>query len=234
MPDNTIFTVRPAANARPSAGTIQKWGGLASFLLAVVFIVPELIYLMGNLREANGPLVYALADFLYGPVRAACLVTAVYALAERIGERAPRQMSLGLLAAGFAAGMFVTAALLRSTNRHYHLIHPELHLETSQTVLIVWTTLVGGVIATGWHCLGWALVLVGSAGWISRCLPRVLSVLYLIGGTVSLLVYLLPDMEGTAGALGVGVSIWQGILLWKAEPGETQVPEKIASQPELT
>ena len=41
--------------------TIQKSGGLASFLLAVVFVVPELIYLMGNLREANGPLAYALA-----------------------------------------------------------------------------------------------------------------------------------------------------------------------------
>jgi len=33
-------------------------------------------------------------------------------------------------------------------------------------------------------------------------------------------------------ALGVVVSIWQGILLWKAEPGETQVPEINASQPD--
>ena len=76
MPDNTIFTLRPEANTGTSVVTMQKWGGLASFLLAVVFIVPELIYLTGNLGEVNGPLAYDLADFLYGPVRAACLVTA--------------------------------------------------------------------------------------------------------------------------------------------------------------
>jgi hypothetical protein len=34
-------------------------------------------------------------------------------------------------------------------------------------------------------------------------------------------VYVLPDIEGNAVALAVVVSIWQGILLWKAEPGET-------------
>ena len=48
--------------------TIQKWGGLASYLLALAFSVPSLIYLFGNLCEANGPLAYALADFVYGPV----------------------------------------------------------------------------------------------------------------------------------------------------------------------
>ncbi len=220
------------ADARTSAVTIQKWGGLASFLMAVAFIVPSLIYLTGNLRDAIGPLAYALADFLYGPVWAASLVTAVFALRERIGERAPRRMTLALLAALLAAGAFVAVACIRSANRHYHLIHPELHLETSTTVLVVWTTLVAGVIATAWHFLGWALVLVGSAGWTSRRLPRVLSVLYLVAGTVSLFVYLLPDIEGNVVALGVVVSIWQGILLWKAEPGETQMPETSASQPD--
>jgi hypothetical protein len=218
------------ANARSSAATLQKWGGLASFLLAVTFIVPELIYLTGNLEEANGPLVYALADFLYGPVRAACLVTAVYALREHIGERAPRQMSLALLVAVLSAAMFVTAALFRSTNRHYHMIHPELNLEMSSTVLIVWTTLVGGVIATAWHFLGWSLVLLGSAAWTSGRLPRTLSVLYWVVGTLALFVYLLPNIEENVVLLGMVMSIWQGILLWKAEP---PAPKINASQPEL-
>ena len=79
-----------------------------------------------------------------------------------------------------------------------------------------------GVLATGWHFLGWVLVLIGSAGWTSRCLPRILTALYLVGGTLSLFVYLLPDIEANAIALGVVVSIWQGIVLWNAEPGETQ------------
>jgi hypothetical protein len=214
--------------------TIQKLGGLASFLLAVVFIVPEFVYLTGNLEEANGPLVYALADFLYGPVRAACLVTAVYALREHIGERAPRLMSLALLVAALAAAMFVTAALFRATNRHYHLIHPELNLEMSSTVLIVWATLVGGVIATAWHFLGWSLVLLGSAGWASGRLPRGLCVLYWVAGTLALFEYLLPEeIEGMVVMLGMVVSIWQGIVLWKAESRETTPPTINASRLEL-
>jgi hypothetical protein len=212
--------------------TLQKWGGLASFLLAVAFIVPPLIYLVGDLRTAIGPLAYSLADFLYGPVWAASLVTAVLALRERIGEHAPRRMSLALLAAVLAAGAMVTVACIRSANRHYHIIHPELNLDTSIPVLVVWTTIVAGVTAAGWHFLGWAQVLVGSAGWTSRRLPRVVSVLYVVGGTASLFVYVLPDLEATAVPLGVVISIWQGILLWKAGAGDTQAPEKNISQPE--
>jgi hypothetical protein len=230
MSDNTIFTVRTDTNAKTSAVTIQKWGGLASFLLAPAFIVPPLIYLMGNLRAASGPLAYDLADFLYGPVWAASLVTAVFALGERMGERAPRRMTLALLVTLLAAGAMVSVACIRSANRHYHLIHPELHLENSTPVLVVWTTLVAGVTATGWHFMGWSFVLLGSAGWTTRDLPRGLSVLYLVGGIASLFVYLLPDMEGNVVMLGVVVSIWQGILLWKAEPGERQASGKIAGQ----
>ena len=219
-------------SAESSATTLQKWGSLSSFLLTVTFIVPPWIYLVGDVRAAIGPFAYALADFLYGPVWAASLVTAVFALRERIGEHASRRMDLALLAATLAAGAMVTVACIRASNRHYHIIHPELHLETSTTVLVVWTTLVAGVNATGWHFLGWVLVLVGSAGWTSRRLPRVLSVLYLLGGTSSLFVYMLPDLEANAVALGVVMSIWQGILLWKGEPGEKQAPEINTSQPD--
>ena len=195
---------------------------ISSILLAAAFIVAPLIYLFGNLRDAMGPFSYAVADFLYGPVWAASLVTLVFALRERIGPRAPRRMSLALLATVLAAGAMIAVACIRSANRHYHLIHPELHLENSSTVLIVWTTLVAGVTGAGWHFLGWALVLIGSAGWTSGQLPRVLSMLYLVGGIVSLFVYLLPAMEGNAAMLGVVISIWQGLLLWKSGSAEAQ------------
>ena len=212
--------------ANPGAAAL-----ISSILLAVAFIVAPLIYLVGNLRDAMGPFSYAVADFLYGPVWAASLVTLVFALRERMGASAPRRMSLALLAAVLAAAAMIAVACIRSANRHYHLIHPELHLEMSSTVLIVWTTLVAGVTGAGWHFLGWALLLIGSAGWTSNHLPRVLSVLYLVGGLVSLFVYLLPDMEGSAAMLGVVISIWQGLLLWKSGLGETQAPEPNASQP---
>ena len=229
---NGAIRVPRDATVSASAVTMQKGGGLASFLMAVAFIVPQWIYLTGKLRDASGPLVYALADSLYGPVWAASLVAAVFALRERIGARAPRRLTLALVAALVAAGAFVGVACMRSANRQYLLMHPELSDGLSTTLLTAWSTIVTGVIATGWHVLGWTLVLVGSAGWASRRLPRGLSVLYLAAGAGSLFVYVLPDMEGSVVALGVVVSIWQGIVLWKAEPGETQVPEIHISQPD--
>jgi hypothetical protein len=226
MPENKIFKDRQNTEVGISTVTIQKWGGFASFLLAVAFIVAPLIYLTGNLRDAFGSFSYSLADFLYGPVGAASLVIAVYALRERIGERAPRRMTMALLVALLAAGAIVGVACIRAANRHYHLIHPELNLELSTPVLVVWTTLVAGMVGAALHFLGWVQVLVGSAGWTSHRLPRLLSVLYLVGGAAALFVYMLPDLEATVVALGVVVSIWQGILLWKAEAGETPAPEK--------
>ena len=197
--------------------TTQKWGSLASFFLAVSFIVAPLIYLMGNLRDAMGVFAYDLADFLYGPILSASLITVTYVLRERIGKQAPRRMDLALLASLLAAGGMAAVALIRASNRHYHLLHPELNLENSQTVLIMWTTLVAGASAVGFHFLGWAFVLTGSAGWTSRLFPRLLSALYLLMGVISMVAYLFPDMEGGVLFLGTIISIWQGIVLWNSE-----------------
>lgn len=200
--------------------SMQKWGGLASFLLAVAIVSSASIYLAGNLRDAMGPFTYSLADFLYGPVWAASLIIAVIALRERIGVYAPRRMDLALLASIAASCAFVAVACIRSANRHYHLTHPDLHLESSITVLTVWATLVAGVIGAAWHFFGWALLLIGSAGWASKRLPRILVALYFLGGVMSLFVYLLPELEGGAFVMSVVVSVWQGIFLLKAEPRE--------------
>jgi hypothetical protein len=195
--------------------TINKWGGLASFLIAVSFVVAPWIYLTGNLRDAIGVFTYDLADFLYGPILSASLITVTYVLRERIGESAFRRMDLALVAAVLSAVGMAAVAFIRASNRHYHLIHPELNLENSATVLIVWMTLVAGMNAIGFHFLGWAFMLLGSAGWTSRHFPRLLNVFYFLAGAASLFVYLFPDLEGFVLLLGTIIYIWQGILLWK-------------------
>ncbi len=56
---------------------------------------------------------------------------------------------------------------------------------------------------------------------------NVLGALYLLARTMPLIVYRLPYAEAKASALLLllAVSIWQGILLWKARPGE--MPERL-------
>ncbi|MBC7878165.1 MAG: hypothetical protein H7Y59_13425 [Anaerolineales bacterium] len=195
--------------------TISKWGGVASFLLAVSFFVAPMIYLTGNLRDTVGVFTYHLADFLYGPVVAASLITVVYVLRERIGKSAFRRMDLALLAAVLSAVGMAAVAFIRASNRHYHLIHPELNLENSITVLLVWTTLVAGMNAIGFHFLGWTFVLLGSASWSSHIFPRLLNILYFVAGIAGWFVYLFQELDGLVLLLGTIIGIWQGILLLK-------------------
>jgi hypothetical protein len=196
----------------------SKWGGIASFVLAVAWIIPALIYLMGDLRATLGPLAYGVADFLYGPVWAVCLLTAFWALRAQIGSAASQRMSLATSTTWLAVAVMVCVACIRSANRQYHLAHPELHLEDSTTVLVVWTTIISGLIGAGWHFLGWSFVLLGWAGWTTRRLPRAMSALYLVTGVIAWLVYVKPDLEGGAVLFCVVVSVWQGWYLLRLNP----------------
>lgn len=199
---------------------IQKWGGLASFILAVAFFFPGLIYLVGDLRSAIGKFAYHLADFLYGPVWSACLITVVITLREKTGSHAPRRMSLALMTAFLSAGAMLAVAFIRSSNRQYHILHPDLNLQESIPVLVVWTTLIAGLTAVGWHFLGWTQILIGSASWQSQWMPRLLNLLYIAMGVVSLFVYLFPAAEGLGILLGMVIGIWQGILFLKTKPDQ--------------
>ncbi len=166
---------------KTNSSLIQKWGGIALLMLAAAIIGSGLIYLTGNLRDALGVFAYSIADFLAGAVVAGSLVTAVIGLRDRVGESAPGRMNLALLAAVAAACGFVAVASIRAANRHTHLIHPELHLEESVEVLTVWGAQVAGALGAAWHFLGWAWLLIGSAGWTTKRIPRVLSGLVFIG-----------------------------------------------------
>jgi len=59
-------------------------------------------------------------------------------------------------------------------------------------------------------------------GWKSERFSRTLSVLYLLAGIMSLLVFLLPIIEATAIAFGVVMSIWQGVFLLKTNPQDLE------------
>lgn len=190
-------------------------GAIASFLLAAAFLVAPWIYLIGNIHTAGGIAAYSLADFLYGPVLAASIVTATYALRGHLGRSAPRRLDLALLAAALAALGFAAVALIRASNRQYHLAHPELNLENNAAVLAIWSALVTGVNALGFHFAGWAFVLLGSTGWSTRLFPRLVSVLYILAGVSSWFVYLFPVLEGSALLCGILIGVWQGIFLWK-------------------
>ncbi len=199
---------------------IQKWSGVASFLLAFTFLAPAFIYLVGDLRSTIGQLAYHLADFMYGPVWSVCLVIVVFTLREKTGGQASRRMSLALMSAFLSAGMMLAVAFIRSSNRQYHIHHPELNLQESIPILVVWTTLIAGLTAVGWHFLGWTQILIGIVHWGSQQMPRLLSLVHFVMGVVSLFIYLFPAAEGLGILLGMVLYTWQGVLFMKTKPNE--------------
>jgi hypothetical protein len=213
-----------ATSGSASAVTAQRVGSVGSFLLAASGLVAQLIYLIGDLRDAQGVVAYRVADVLYGPIWAAGVVVAFAALRERIGDRGARRMSLAFLLAVLAAATMLIIASLRASNRGYHVHHPELNLEHSTPVLVVWSTLVAALSTAGWHFMGWALLLTGSAGWESRRLPRALCALYLFAGVVSLFVFAYPGQDETAFLLAVIWGTWQGIVLWMGSTAPPAAP----------
>lgn len=224
MPDDTTYETESDEDMGLPPATLRKLAAAASFLMAVAILASHWVYLTGNLDQPGGPLTYALADLLYGPVFGVGLVASVYALRERVGRRAPRLMDLALLLAVAAACAFMTVASIRSANRQYHLARPDLNIQSYASILITWATLVAGVIGVAFHFLGWAFVMIGAAGWMSGRLPRALCGLYAAAGVVSLLVYAYAPAEGTALVLLLAVSIWQGILLWRGWPDDAPSP----------
>lgn len=232
MTEQSNHQVQVDTSIEISSEKIHKWEVVTFLLLIFAFIIPKWIYLTGNLQDAFGPFVYSMADLLFGPIWAVSLVTIILSLRKYIGKHAPMRMSIALMVAFLAAGMMVLAACIRSSNRNYHLTHPELHLEESTTILTVWTTIVQGVIATGWHFLGWALIMIASSGWTSNRLPKVLCIIYWCAGITALFVYVFPILEGFAIALSIVWATWQGILFWKEISEETDLPEEILNQNE--
>lgn len=57
------------------------------------------------------------------------------------------------------------------------------------------------------------MVLLGTAGWATRRLPKPLSALYVVAGQPAWFVYLVPELEGGVVTLGFVVSIWQAVYL---------------------
>lgn len=200
---------------------LQRWGALAVFLLAVNFILSNLIYLTGTVATIKGQYAYRLADFLYGPVWSVCLIIVIFVLREQLSKHAPRRMTVATFTSFLSVGTMIAVAFIRASNREYHILHPELHLEESALVLTVWTTLLAGLTAAGWHFLGWTQIIIASAGWTSQRLPRVLSVLYLVSGIASLFVYLFPVNEGFGILLGAIIFLWQAVLFWNVKPQAT-------------
>jgi hypothetical protein len=181
----------------------MRTAAIASLGMAVASVLAQMVYLTNNLSNAFGAFAYAVADVLYGPVWAVCLLVTMSALRGRLGVRAAYADRAAWIAAAFA----VLTACVRASNRGYHVLHPELRLEADTTVLMIWATLVGGLIGAGWHALGWSRILLGWRMLRVGQMPRWVGALSIVSGVTSLGVFLQPFVEAPAFGLELLVNL---------------------------
>jgi len=212
---------------------IKKLGSIASFAQAAIFLIVPVIYfvivpaatgLTGTdfsdpfkLRSVLANPVFDLGDFLLGPLWAASLVISVLAMREHLEDTAPHRMQLAVIASSLSAALFVAGGVVQTTGRHYISMNPELDANVFESIFRSLSMIVPGLTSSGRHFLGWTLILLGSAGWTTRSLPRLLCVIYFFGALLALFAYLSPGIGELILLPGVIWNIWQGILLWRAE-----------------
>ena len=210
---------------------IQRWGSVASFVQAAIFLITPIIYfvvlptatgLAGpdfndpfKLRFVLNNPVFDFGDFLLGPLWATSLVISMAGMREYFENIAPRRMQLAVIFSCLSAALFVTGGVVQTIGRHYISSHPELGYTIFESIFRALSMIVPGLTSSGRHLLGWTLVLLGSAGWVTRTLPRILCVLYFIGALLGLFAYLSPGIGELILIPGVIWNIWQGILLWR-------------------
>lgn len=211
--------------------TVQKWGSIASFVQAVIFLIAPVIYfvfipaatgLAGpdfldpfKLRPVLANPAFDLGDFVFGPLWAASLVIVLMALYEHLESAAPRRMRLAIIASCLSAALFVGASTVQTVGRHYISSHPELDAVIYESIFRSLSMVVPGLTSGGRHFLGWTLLLLGSAGWTTRKLPRTLCIFYFVGALPALFAYLNPGIGEIILLPGVIWNVWQGILLWR-------------------
>ncbi len=214
--------------------TAQKWGSIASFVQATIFLIAPVIYLVlipaatglagpdfadpFKLRFVLAHPAFDWGDFVFGPLWAVSLVISLMPLHENLGKAAPRRMQWSMIASCLSAALFVGASTVQTVGRHYISSHPELDAAVYESTFHALSMVVPGLTSAGRHFLGWTLILLGSTGWTTRRLPRILCIVYFIGALPALFAYLNPGLGELILLPGVIWNIWQGILLWRREP----------------
>lgn len=217
--------------------SIQKSGSIASLVQAVIFLIAPVVYLVVipaatgltaanfsdpfKLRSVLANPAFDFGDFLFGPLWAASLVLSLLGMREYFGDVAPRQMHLLLIVGSLSAALFAAGGIVQTIGRHYISMNPELNASVYESIFRALSMVVPGLTSSGRHFLGWTLILLGTAGWSTRRLPRTLCIIYFVGAVLGLFAYFSPGIGELILLPGLIWNIWQGILLWRGESALT-------------
>lgn len=211
--------------------SVQKAGGLASFVQAAIYVSILVIYLVAipaatglsaeeftdphALRPVLTNPVFDIADFLFGPIWALAGIIAALGLRDRLHEAAPNRTLLMLIGFVAAGALFTAGGVVQHMGRHIVSRTPIDDPATYEAIFRAHSLVVPGLTASGRVMLGIGLVPLGWAGLATGKLPRVLCWIYLVGGLLSFFAYLIGGIGELVAILGIVWNIWQGIVLWR-------------------
>lgn len=202
----------------------QKTGGYAALVQALAFVLSPINFLIllpslgldpttfpdpaQVLSVIDSPLLFvgSLIQFLL----AATAVVIALSLYDRYGARAPSRMRWAVAAAVVASGLFLSTGMLNfATVRALPSIPAEYQLNVFAGVSLA----TDGLLAAAIFAIGWSFLLSGWAAYQTNGLPRILSIIMMLGGASGILAFLIPPLVPLGAIFNLIWSIWLGFTL---------------------
>jgi hypothetical protein len=213
---------------------MQKWGGLAALLQAVMFaslliIIPGLGVSLDLFTDAakvqaafQSPGYAALNTILL--LFSLTVLLVAMGLRDRLQEGAPNRSRLLVMAASIASAMFLLNGMIGFGGGATLAKLAGQDLALAKGLFTPVNAVLDGLAASFIFMTGWVEALAGWAALTTKKLPQALGWLLVVAGVVSILSVLLPfagvDLQILGAVLPVVLnlvwSLWLGVVLWRS------------------
>jgi hypothetical protein len=139
-------------------------------------------------------------------------ILVVLALRERMQASAPNLMRLAIIGVSISCGLWLATGIIGIVGMPSIVSAKDISAFRSVSAVHYG---MGG--AAGYFAYGWTLLLIGWAALKTKCLPKILSYLFMLAGVVNIFEFVVQPLIFVAILFGIVWGLWLGIVLLRSK-----------------